>query len=135
MSPKATDESAIVDVGAGDRDVFPVKALKEALRWASVVCMGELDGRTRCRGVDMLKTQVQARPMGTRRENITNFFSCAILTPKQRSKTKTKTRQAPSVLDAMQPRLKALPNHLISSHLIAKGATSQQTRASGFCTL
>jgi hypothetical protein len=31
-SPKATDDSAMVDVGAGDRDVFPVKALKEALR-------------------------------------------------------------------------------------------------------
>jgi hypothetical protein len=51
----------MVDVGAGDRDVFPVKALKEALRWASVECMGELDGRTRCRGVDMLSKLYQGQ--------------------------------------------------------------------------
>ena len=123
MSPKATGESAIVVVDAGDRGVFPVKAFKEASRCArAFVCIGELDGRTRCRGVDMLSKTKRDKTRKYKQFSYRQDPSC-----KTRCKTKTKTRQASSVLDypCNQPHgtcgCPIISSHLILFHHSQKG--------------
>ena len=83
---------------------------------------------------------LRLRPTGTRRQDINTFLAAARPPTRQpgRPKTKTKTRQASSVLhypcNRDSRRCPIIAPHLILIHSLAKGAIDHQTRALILCT-